>query len=118
MKALSRKLLLLSSQQSLLISTTPGTAVAQSSFSDSLSSSVSQGAFPADSSENSVEAIDSKETSDEYPTPVLPEWAKGTSSETVETELSPEEVSEWTRRNLLNLLYALEKCVAIGRNTG
>ena len=95
MKALSRKLLAFVSA-SLLISTTPGTAVAQSSFSDSLSSSVSQGAFPADSSENSVEEIDSKETSDEYPTPVLPEWAKGASSETVETELSPEEVSEWT----------------------
>lgn len=95
MKALSRKLLAFVSA-SLLISTTPSTAVAQSSFSDSLSSSVSQDTFPADPSENSVEEIDSKETSNEYPTPVLPEWAKGASSETVETELSPEEVSEWT----------------------
>lgn len=95
MKTLSRKLLAFVSA-SLLISTTPGTAVAQSSFSDSLSSSVSQDTFPAYPSENSVEAIDNKETSDEYPTPVLPEWAKGASSEIVETELSPEEVSEWT----------------------
>lgn len=44
MKALSRKLLAFVSA-SLLISTTPGTAVAQSSFSDSLSSSVSQDTF-------------------------------------------------------------------------
>ena len=79
MKVFSRKMLAVVSA-SILFSAAPGVAVAQSSFSGSSASdqnqTVVQDTSSADAGEDPAEGIEAQGGTDEYPTPILPEWAE------------------------------------------
>lgn len=95
MKSFSLKILAVILASS-LIGSMPATAAGQSSFSGSSSSPASQLVSPANPGNESIDAFDELETAYGYPMPVAPDWVEAPAPKSIETELTSEEVANWT----------------------